>query len=387
MRAILMCGLVLALAMTASAQPKNPRATKKEIDKDEQLLGCYGGNKAVYNDDAFYAAVFDGNTDCVDLILDDQRSMGVDITNYVNRPTKDGYVPIYAAAFKGRVHILKKLIRAGANVNHIVHGSVTPLLGAVQNGFAGAAEALLKAGANPHGVAISKGAADRETKADVTPLFLAAEKGQSGIVALLLDAGAFVDRQRYDGFTALHVASQKGFYQVIRQLLNHGANPNLKAAGGANALHYATDAHAVHALHLLADQRPSSLDRPKEPFAERKPLAAGVKRVRADIEARDDKGRTALMMAAQKGYDHCAQVLLENGANPIAENTMDRGATPLDYAAKHGWPETLRTLLKSMPRKDITESLRTRVQSYSDDHIFAEDVAAVFDTFLGNDEM
>lgn len=51
----------------------------------------------------------------------------------------------------------------------------------------------------------------------------------------------------------------------------------------------------------------------------------------ANIHHRSNDGRTALVLAASKGYLHVAKILLRNGANPNASD--DLNCTPLMYAA------------------------------------------------------
>ena len=56
-------------------------------------------------------------------------------------------------------------------------------------------------------------------------------------------------------------------------------------------------------------------------------LAAG-----ADVNAKDDDGRTTLLHAAYQGNNEIAELLLANGADVNAKN--DVGDTPLDYWAE-----------------------------------------------------
>ena len=49
----------------------------------------------------------------------------------------------------------------------------------------------------------------------------------------------------------------------------------------------------------------------------------------ADIEAVDNAGNTALMLAAQVGTGSCVRLLLEAGANPSRRNEYDENAMSL----------------------------------------------------------
>lgn len=64
-------------------------------------------------------------------------------------------------------------------------------------------------------------------------LMLAALRGNSGIVARLLDGGAAVD---HDGWTPLMYAAFEGHVEVVEQLLRAGSKVNALAPNQANAL-------------------------------------------------------------------------------------------------------------------------------------------------------
>jgi hypothetical protein len=56
-------------------------------------------------------------------------------------------------------------------------------------------------------------------------LWMAAQMGHAGIVELLLSLGAMADREKTDGATPLFKAAHKGHSQVVALLLRH--QPNL----------------------------------------------------------------------------------------------------------------------------------------------------------------
>ena len=56
-----------------------------------------------------------------------------------------------------------------------------------------------------------------------TPLFQAAEKGHTEVVALLVkEGGAAVDQARNDGATPVSIAAQKGHQEIVDLLLANG---------------------------------------------------------------------------------------------------------------------------------------------------------------------
>ena len=64
----------------------------------------------------------------------------------------------------------------------------------------------------------------------------------------------------------------------------------------------------------------------------------------ADVNSRDNKGRTALMNAAMGGYDNVVEFLLSKGADPKIED--NDGFTAMSHANKHGHKHTVRFLSK-----------------------------------------
>ena len=66
--------------------------------------------------------------------------------------------------------------------------------------------------------------------------------------------------------------------------------------------------------------------------------------LKADVSARDNKGFTPLMCAAQEGYTEVCEQLLEKGKASIEETTPD-GCTALTSAAIKGHSSTVELLL------------------------------------------
>ena len=74
--------------------------------------------------------------------------------------------------------------------------------------------------------------------ADLTPLGLAAELGNSEMVNLLIERGANVNLTMDDeeGTTALMMAAAAGNFEVTKILVESGADPNIKDCYGEHAL-------------------------------------------------------------------------------------------------------------------------------------------------------
>ena len=70
---------------------------------------------------------------------------------------------------------------------------------------------------------------------------LASLNGHPAIVQILIDKGAYINKQMDDGTTALMQATQNGHTEVVRVLLTRGADPDLKDKQGRSAIDYASN--------------------------------------------------------------------------------------------------------------------------------------------------
>jgi ankyrin repeat protein len=122
-----------------------------------------------------------------------------------------------------------------------------------------------------------------------------------------------------DGFTPLHFAAFFGEDRVARVLLEHHAD-----AGAV-----ANNPMQVQPLHSAAAARNLA-------------LARALLEHGAPVNARQQKGWTALHAAAQHGDQPMVELLLKYGANPNAKN--DDGRTPDEVADEKGHLEVAERL-------------------------------------------
>ena len=163
-------------------------------------------------------------------------------------------------------------------------------------------------------------AADRR---GLTPLMWAAASGNTEVVRLLLDGGAAVDRRAGDGSTALMLASANGFIGIVRALVLKGADVTA-ARGGVKARQLAVErGHAEVAM--LLDQAEALGRRLLQAANEghdmvvRQLLAMG-----APVNVTDERGATALMIAARNGDLGMLQALLSRGADASIRDSQGR---------------------------------------------------------------
>lgn len=118
------------------------------------------------------------------------------------------------------------------------------LLEAVQRGDVGRVAAL----------ASRKSA--RPTKLDSngqSPFHLAASKGLTECLTILLANGADINSKNEDGSTALHLATISCQPQCVKVLLQHGANEDAVDAENRSPLHWAASSGCASSVLLLCD--------------------------------------------------------------------------------------------------------------------------------------
>ncbi|KAK3290286.1 ankyrin repeat-containing domain protein [Chaetomium fimeti] len=129
---------------------------------------------------------------------------------------------------------------------------------------------------------------------DLTPLLWAVEKGDEGLVKLLLEKGAVLDVVASSGQTPLVRAAEKGYIGVMKLLLDKGATIGAEAADGRMRLRWAVDRGYESAVKLLVDER-ISLDVDDDYYYDN-----------------DQDYADALQDASTQGYDNIVRILLDS---------------------------------------------------------------------------
>ena len=176
-----------------------------------------------------------------------------------------------------------------------------------------------------------------------TALMIAAYKGHTDIVELLLNNGAQIETQNNDGDTALMRAVINNSIDAALVLLVHGANIEAEDKQGHTPLIVAAQNGLMDMANLLLGQRGQ--------IKITKNDGSTVVIKAAQIEAQDKYGNTPLIVAAQNGNTEMATLLLEHGAD---KNTRDtKGWTALDWAEKEEKKELEDLLKKKIMKKKL----------------------------------
>jgi ankyrin repeat protein len=250
-------------------------------------------------------------------------------------------------------------------------GGATPFMYAALYSNAATLQALLKLGADPN----------QRNDAGATALLWASP--DAARMRVLIENGAMVNARSNDGRSALVVAAvEAGSAPAVRLLLEHGADAN--NAGGKptdpKPLLQAATAGDPEVMKLLIDHGANIRQAGPEVLAEswerncsqcvelvgksfdakgysRSLLDVAVyadpQAVKfmldhgADVNAKDEDGRTALIFVANSNRVpvKTVQLLIEHGADVNAMNTD--GWTPLYVAKLHGTTQVVETLLKA----------------------------------------
>ncbi|XP_021543813.1 ankyrin repeat domain-containing protein 35 isoform X1 [Neomonachus schauinslandi] len=183
------------------------------------------------------------------------------------------------------------------------------LLEAVQRGDVGRVAAL----------ASRKSA--RPTKLNLngqSPFHLAASKGLTECLTILLANGADINSKNEDGSTALHLATISCQPQCVKVLLQHGANEDAVDAENRSPLHWAASSGCASSVLLLCDHE-------------------------AFLDVQDNDGRTPLMIASLGGHAAICSQLLQRGARVNVTDKDDKSA--LILACEKGSAEVTELLL------------------------------------------
>lgn len=204
---------------------------------------------------------------------------------------------IWQAAGDGETEIIKRYIKQGGDKDVVNNEGKTLLMEAAKTGQKNIIKLLIDSGFNVN-------ITDRQGN---NVLQISLQNKQFDAALILLESNLDVNHVNFDGQSALWMAVQRGNGAVVKKLIEKGADAKKSYENGFTLLMLAS-----YFYYFNSEIIPSL-------------IAAGV-----DVNAQDDLGVTALMIAVERGYLRPVEDLVNAGASLKTEDVT--GRTALDYA-------------------------------------------------------
>jgi len=276
-------GFLLPLTINYGYAASTPVVTDAACDALRLRWQTKSQGKASLREKNFYLF------DAADLGCSEMVTLFLSEGAVVDARDRAGNTGFMLAARKGHRDSMELLLSAGADPKQTNLLGTTALLMAASNNRRRVTKRLLELGLDPN----------RANSKGVTPLLAATFNGNTRLVLLLLQSGADLRVTDASGKGALVYASGKGFHKIVRILFESSTlEINQRYGNDLTALMWAAG------------------------FSNDVPVKDGVMTVEyllaqgADPDLVDNRGRTALHVAAQRGHTEVVALLLENGADP-----------------------------------------------------------------------
>lgn len=290
----------LGLAVSAPAARANVRVCQEQEQAYEQIKKAA---TTVEVNNALLSAAAKGCLPLARRLLDEGASL--------QARDRLGMMPLARAAKSGHADIVDLFLQRGASVDaRNLDGSSALFLAAEDDNLA-IVETLIAHGADPN----------LTGRSGLTPIAAAAYMGNEPLVQLLLKHGADPKTVDVSGKGPICYAGGRGFTSIARVLLEHGVDVNTRYGNNLTALMWAAGHADAAGTNDVKELMTLLID-------------AGAK-----LDEQDNRGRSALMIAASLGHTTAVDLLLAHGAD---KGLRDKdGKTAADLAAD----EALRTKL------------------------------------------
>uniref|UniRef100_A0A8D0A152 Ankyrin repeat domain 52a n=1 Tax=Sander lucioperca TaxID=283035 RepID=A0A8D0A152_SANLU len=250
-----------------------------------------------------------GHDDCVTALLEHKASaLCRDI---------QGRTPLHYAASRGHTDILASLVQAAVATDPqdklLDNKQYTPFHWAAYKGHEDCLEVLLEFKTFIH-----------EEGNPFTPLHCALMNGHSGAAERLLDSAGvhMINTRDAKGRTPLHAAAFAEDVAGLQLVLRHGTEINAVDNSGCSALMVAADKGHSGTVAIL------------------------LHRAKADLTLLDENKNTALHLACSKAHEMCALLILGEIHSPTLINATNSALQmPLHLAARNGLATVVQALL------------------------------------------
>ncbi|XP_069020055.1 ankycorbin isoform X2 [Embiotoca jacksoni] len=231
------------------------------------------------------------------------------------------------------------------------------LLAAVEHGEVEKVASLLaKKGANAVKL-------DSEGK---SALHVAAARGQTDCLSVILAHGADLSITDAAGFTPLHLAAKNNHVECFRKLIQSKCPIDAVDGSGKTALHHAAASGNIQIVQLLcelkspinlkdADGLTSLLLSAKHSHAE---VCSALLDCGAEINTSDSSGRTAVMLATESNAVSAVEVLVQRGADLSAVDS--EGHDVVHYVKLSSNPEAKTALMAAVNRHPVSDAKSPR---------------------------
>lgn len=259
----------------------------------------------------------------VDLLLKNNKADANEIINIMDSEEKEITWPLFSAAEKGNLNMVKLLLKY-SDVNKQNLRGTTALWIACCNKHIDVVLELLQMGADPNLT---------NFKGD-SPLIPACQKGSDSIVEILLESGANLNSYNKNRDNPVLICCRTGQAKILEILLKRFSQPELKKMletcaeiDGFSPIFASTELDKVECIKICVK------------------YGANIE-ARTELDNKIISGATPLHLAAFYGRINALRVLQDLGADLISQ-TITHGYTPLHITIKQGHKDATRYLLNT----------------------------------------
>ncbi|XP_068561896.1 ankycorbin isoform X2 [Cebidichthys violaceus] len=197
-------------------------------------------------------------------------------------------------------------------------------------------------------------------------LHVAAARGQTDCLSVILSHGADLSITDAAGFNPLHLAAKNNHTECCKKLIQSKCPVDAVDGSGKTALHHAAASGNIQTVQLLcelrgpvnlrdADGLTALLLSAKHAHAE---VSSALLDCGAEINTSDNSGRTALMLASESNAVAVVEVLVQRGADLSAADSQGRDVE--HYAKLLGNAEVKTALSAALNRQQASDTRSPR---------------------------